>query len=229
MCGRYTHTTTDAQTLTAAFSLFEPPPSDIPARYNIAPTQLIATVVQEEVDQNILRWMYWGLVPSWAKDDSGASKLINARAETLGEKPSFRNAYRQRRCLIIADGFYEWKTKTPMYVRLKDQSVFGMAGLWERWTHPETGEIKTTCTIITTTPNDLIAPLHHRMAVILPREVYSQWLNPMINDTEVLQNLLVPYPADLMETYAVSSRVNNVNYDRPDLIERIGTNQPSLF
>jgi putative SOS response-associated peptidase YedK len=238
MCGRYTQTTTHPDVIAQAFDLSEKPHGDFVARYNIAPTQLIATVVQDAQGNKHLHWMSWGLIPAWAKDESIASQLINARSETLSEKPSFREAYRKQRCLVIADGFYEWKTegksKTPMYIRMKDKSLFGMAGLWERWKNPTTGEIKTTCTIITTTSNELIAPLHPRMAVILPRDEYNEWLNPALTDTTSLQPMLKAYDGTLMEAYTVSTKVNNVNYDAADLILPVdhlpqSQPQPRLF
>ncbi len=222
MCGRYTQTITNPNIVAQTFDL-DSVPDQIEARYNIAPTQNVLTVVQNEVGQREATWMRWGLIPSWAKERSIGNRMINARAETLAEKPSFRTAYKKRRCLVVADGCYEWKknedkSKTPMYVHLKDRSLFGMAGLWERWTDRETGEVLTTCAIITTTPNETIKPLHHRMAVVLPRDDYIFWLDTQISDTDRLQTLLRPYPADMMAVYAVSTEVNNPRNDHPDLI-----------
>lgn len=229
MCGRYTQTIADPEILTEAFDLEAPPSEGIVPRYNIAPLQNIATVVKSTDGGNRFAWMRWGLIPAWSKDATRASQMINARAETLVEKPSFRDAYRKRRCLVIADGFYEWKAtpdgkKTPMYIRLKDGAPFGMAGLWENWKDPASGEMLTTCTIITTDPNELIKDLHHRMAVILPRDSYHFWLDSKVSDTDALQSLLLPYPADSMEAYAVSTRVNNTKFDAPDLIVPISPN-----
>src|SRR5215216_3572508 len=178
MCGRYT-LRTPVDTLAEAFEIEEYPSSIVPS-YNIAPTQEVAAVVEED-EKRKLEMLRWGLIPSWAKDPAIGNKMINARAETLAEKPSFRTALKRRRCLVVADGFYEWKKtgggKTPMYVQLKDGQPFGFAGLWEAWQSPEDGLIKT-CTIITTTPNELLADIHDRMPVILPREAYDRWLAP---------------------------------------------------
>jgi putative SOS response-associated peptidase YedK len=227
MCGRYTNTVTDPNVIAQAFALETPPDTDeLQARYNIAPTQQIMTVGKNKEDRNSIAWMRWGLIPSWAKDPAIGNRMINARAETLAEKPSFRTAYRKRRCLIVADGFYEWRknddgSKTPMYIRMKDGALFGLAGLWEQWRDKESDEKIVSCTIITGTPNDLIKPLHHRMAVILPPEHYETWLSRDIQDTAVLQDLLQPYPSDRMVAYAVSRKVNNAAYDSPDVIEPV--------
>lgn len=223
MCGRYTQTVTDPQLLAQTFQL-ETLPSYLAPRYNIAPSQSVAAIVKDDSNRNQLAMMRWGLIPSWAKDATVGNRMINARAETLTEKPSFRAAFRSRRCLIVADGFYEWKTnedgsKTPIYIHLKDGSIFGMAGLWEQWKDPSTGELITSCTIITTNPNELIKPLHHRMAVIMPSTDHEQWLDPRQTDTHQLEPLLRPYTATEMMAYPVSTRVNNAKYDGPDLIE----------
>lgn len=226
MCGRYTLTVTDSNVVAQQFNL-ELAPAELSPRYNIAPSQTVATVLQNAAGNNELAWMRWGLIPSWAKEPSIGNKMINARAETLQEKPSFRSAYKARRCLVIADGFYEWfqesgvKGKTPYYIRLKDAAVFGLAGLWEQWKDPDTGEFIKSCTIITGEPNELIKPLHHRMAVILPQNRYDEWLDPKMHDTKQLQTLLQPYPAEEMTAFPVSTRVNNARYDAPDLIDPI--------
>lgn len=224
MCGRYTTTVTDPNVIAEAFDLKTPPaPDALQARYNIAPTQQVMTVGKNKEGHNSLAWMRWGLIPSWSKDITIGSKMINARAETLAEKPSFRTAYKRRRCLVVADGFYEWRknadgSKTPMYVRLKDASVFGLAGLWEQWQDKASGEKIVSCTIITGKPNALIKPLHHRMAIILPQEHYETWLSRDVQDTDALQDLLQPYPAEEMIAYPVSLKVNKVTNDGPELI-----------
>lgn len=223
MCGRFALTDTDADKLTAAFALGETP--DVTPRYNIAPTQPVATVVHDAAKgYNRLLLMRWGLVPSWSKDTKFASKLINARAETVHEKPSFRESFKLRRCLIIADGFYEWQKvngdKQPMFIHVADRAPFGMAGLYDRWTDPETGEVLTTCTIITTAANATMQPLHHRMPVILPTDHYAAWLDPRQTDQGVLRALLQQYPADQMTYYPVSARVNTPANDDAALIER---------
>lgn len=176
---------------------------------------------------NRLRVMRWGLVPHWSKDTSFASKLINARGETVHEKASFRDAFRRQRCLIIADGFYEWQAqadgpKQPMFIHVTDHKPFGMAGLYDFWTDPETGEVLTTCTIITTAANTLMQALHQRMPVILPRDQYAAWLDPAQTEVETLRGLILQYPAEEMAYYPVSRRVNVPANDDPSLIERVG-------
>jgi len=169
----------------------------------------------------------WGLIPSWSKDPSIGDRMINARAESLAEKPSFRNAYRRRRCLILADGFYEWKqnpgmkSKQPMYIRLKDNQPFAFAGLWELWNSPDGAEIRS-CTIITTQPNALLEPIHNRMPVILPPDAYKLWNAPDDRQPAQLNELLVPYPADEMVAFPISKMVNSPDYDAPDVIKPVG-------
>jgi putative SOS response-associated peptidase YedK len=226
MCGRFTLTELDPDLVAETFAL--PGVPDLPPRYNIAPTQPVATVIYDaDGGRNELVVMRWGLIPSWAKDPTIGSRLINARGETVHEKPSFRSAFKRRRCLIVADGFYEWQQqasgpKVPMYITLRDHRPFGFAGLWERWTEPESGEVLTTCTIVTTTPNDLMAPIHNRMPVILPRDAYAAWLDPAQEGGEQVRRLLRPYPAEQMIAYPVSRKVNSPANDSPDLIERVG-------
>jgi putative SOS response-associated peptidase YedK len=216
MCGRYT-LTASPQAVQDAFNLAETP--DLTPRFNIAPTQLVPIITGEARDT--LTWVKWGLIPSWSKDASGASQLINARAETIEEKPSFRSAFKKRRCLVPADGFYEWRKdgdkKKPQYIVLDEREVFAFAGLWETWRNPA-GETVYSCTIITGDPNEIVKPLHHRMAVILQEDMYKDWLD---EDTPlpVLKNMLTPYPAEKMKTYEVSTVVNNARVDSPDLLE----------
>jgi putative SOS response-associated peptidase YedK len=159
------------------------------------------------------------LIPGWAKDPAMGSRMINARAETLSEKPAFKTAYRRRRCLVLADGFYEWQTstlgeKTPMYIRLVSGLPFAFAGLWETW-HDADGSALLSCTIITTTPNDLLVSIHNRMPVILPPQAYTNWLDPAERSPLDLNPLLQPYPAALMTAYPVSKTVNNPKNDTP--------------
>ena len=227
MCGRYTNTITDPEVIAQAFDLETPPPAtDLQARYNIAPSQQVMTIGKNADGHNSVAWMRWGLIPSWAKERSIGNKMINARAETLAEKPSFRTAYRKRRCLVVADGFYEWrknpdKTKTPMYVRLANQQVFGLAGLWGAMERQRKQARKLFRVPLSLEhPTKLIKPLHHRMAVILPKENYETWLSRDIEDTDLLQHLLQPYPAEAMEVYPVSTLVNNVANDGPELTLR---------
>ncbi|MBI1800376.1 MAG: SOS response-associated peptidase [Chloroflexi bacterium] len=218
MCGRFTLSTNLAD-IQQAFNIqevaFAPEPS-----YNIAPTQPVMAVIQHE-NRNRLDVMRWGLIPVWAKDIAIGSKMINARAETLAEKPSFKRLLKSRRCLIVADGFYEWQKlgarKTPMYIRLASHQPFAFAGLYDRWTSPD-GEPITSCAIITTEPNALMQPIHNRMPVIVPQDQRSLWLDPANRHADGLLALLKPYPAEEMEAYAVSRLVNSPENNSPDCI-----------
>jgi putative SOS response-associated peptidase YedK len=196
-------------------------------RYNIAPTQLVSAITEIENLREVSIFK-WGLVPHWAKDESIGNKLINARAETLREKPSFRDAFRSRRCIIPASGFYEWQktakgAKQPFYFYLKEKEVFGFAGLWEEWLDKETGELTETCTIITTEANDVLKPVHDRMPVILKSDAYQEWLNPKEKNTDRLQKMLVSYPAEEMESHAVSRAVNIASSDSAELIAPVNS------
>lgn len=229
MCGRYT-LRAEGQTVADLFGLLEEP--DPQYRYNIAPTQQIPVVLENSDDGNrTLETMHWELIPSWSKDPSIGSRMINARAETVSEKPSYRSAFKRRRCLIVADGFYEWKQtedgeaggKQPYYLRLKSGDPFGFAGLWESWSGAEPeggGELRST-TIITTEPNEVAAEVHNRMPVILPSDLYGAWLEPDNDDREELLSMLAPYPAEEMEAYAVSKRVNRPANDEPSVLEPV--------
>jgi putative SOS response-associated peptidase YedK len=199
MCGRFaliTDLTKIAERFNIRKSLV-----DVKAGWNISPGQHIAAVVQQN-GQNIIESFLWGLIPSWAKDPSIGHKLINARAETIGEKPSFRAAFKKRRCLIIVDGFYEWKTdgkkKIPLYFYFKSGEPFALAGLHESWISPEQKQVNT-CTIITTDANSLISPIHDRMPVIVHKEQEHTWINESIEDKSVLLSILKPYPAEEMD------------------------------
>lgn len=218
MCGRFT-LTLSAEQIEARFGV--PLPAQHKPRYNIAPTQEILTLISDKQGRRVEN-LRWGLIPHWAKDPKIAQRLINARAETLFEKPSFRDAVKQRRCLIIADGFYEWRQtekgrKVPVYVRLKSKKPFGFAGLWERWKSPE-GQTIQTCTIITTEPNDLIKPIHSRMPVIVPRELEEFWLDPSPRARAELERVLRPYQAEEMELFEVSAAVSSPSTDGPECI-----------
>ena len=218
MCGRYS-LTADEKQINARF-VARSMPSTPTARYNIAPTQPVWALVHTEEPRIVA--LRWGLIPSWAKDKAIGNRMINARAEGIAEKPSFRRAIRQRRCLVLADGFYEWQktgpSKLPYYIRLKSGEPFGFAGLWERWSAPS-GETIHSCTIITTTPNALMADIHHRMPVIVPREAEEHWLDPTIEDPQKVLPLLQPYPAGELEAYAVSTLVNSPRNDVAACIE----------
>lgn len=220
MCGRFTLRQT-AETIALEFQLSNLPSREMSPQYNIAPSNAIATLILDQNTQRQLKWMRWGLIPSWAKDEKISNRLINARAETLSEKPSFRNAFKNRRCLILADGFYEWqktqKQKQPYYFQLKDGKPFAFAGLWETW-QPQDGETITSCTIITTQANELVEAIHDRMPVILSAKAYEQWLDPNADQSD-LRPLLKPYEVEAMETYPVSSVVNRPSYNQPDCIK----------
>lgn len=220
MCGRFT-LTLDPEQLREAFPWLYIS-DDLKPRFNIAPTQPVA--VLPNLGDNKLEFYTWGLIPSWAKDPQIGSRLINARAETLAEKPSFRNSYRRRRCLIFADGFYEWhqevskKKKVPYYFYLQSRDVFAFAGLWDVWHHPDGSEIRS-CTIITTSPNELVKPIHNRMPVIIPPNRYQEWLTA--SESSTLIELLAPYPASAMRTHPVSTIINSPHNDTPECIRPV--------
>lgn len=169
-------------------------------------------------------WLKWGLIPHWSEDATIANRLINARAETVSAKPAFRSAARYRRCLIPADGFYEWKStdrgKRPYFVRLRGDRLFALAGLWDQW-HSPSGEIFETCTVLTVEPNPLMAQLHNRMPLILPPEAYDEWIDPAITDFEALRRWVRPHPEDDMELIPVSPYVNSVRNEGPRCIEPV--------
>jgi putative SOS response-associated peptidase YedK len=219
MCGRYVLVTlVDVQSLLpdVRFDLVPTQP-----RYNIAPTQGVAAVTNKP--KPFLDLLHWGLIPSWAKDTKIGNKMINARAETLAVKPAFRNALERKRCLIFADGFYEWRqgpsgAKQPVYIRMRDHHTFAFAGIWADWSDATGSEIES-CTIITTTPNALLKTMHDRMPVILPREGWHDWLDPQPREPKEMASWLRPYPADQMEMYDVSRQVNNARTEGAALIE----------
>lgn len=219
MCGRYA-LTSPPEVIAKRFNLLWSP--EVPAHYNIAPSQMIPVVRATEQGRE-LAFLKWGLIPSWAKDISIGAKLINARAETLADKPAFRNAYWQRHCLIPADAFYEWKViggrKQPYNVRMADKKLFGMAGLWEHWESP-TGEAVETCSIITIDANELVRELHDRMPVIVQPSDYGIWLD---SANPRAQELLKPFPSEQMSFYPVSTRVNNVRNDDAGCLDEVET------
>lgn len=208
MCGRFA-LADDGTAVTQQFEL--PAGVNLAPRYNIAPTQPVAAVRLNQHGQRELTHFYWGLVPSWAKDMSMASRLINARAETVLEKPSFKNGFKRRRCLVPMSGFYEWrkegKQKQPVYIHPAEADLFAVAGLWEMWQSPD-GETLQSCTLLTTSPNELMATIHDRMPVILSPADYELWLDPA-SPLPAVQQLLQSYPAAQMHTYPVSSYVNS--------------------
>ncbi|MCZ6788963.1 MAG: SOS response-associated peptidase [Chloroflexi bacterium] len=221
MCGRYS-LTSDLDTLQLRFG-FRAGDLTYEPRYNVAPTQEVLTVTGDG-SENHARFMRWGLIPFWAKDASIGGRMINARAETVVEKPGYREAFQERRCLILADGFYEWrregKLRTPMRIVLKNGEPFGFAGLWETWKNPE-GELVRSCAIITTVPNALMEPIHNRMPVMLARDTEELWLDTGNKDTAELRELLIPYDPSDMEAYPVSDLVNKYQNDVPEVMVRV--------
>ena len=221
MCGRYS-LIADIQDLARQFE-FDGTGFDSVPRYNVAPTQSVLTVTNQDGRQG--EYMRWGLIPSWAKDASIGNRMINARGETVAQKPSFRSALQRRRCLVLADGFYEWqkagKARRPMRIVLKSREAFAFAGLWETWRNPE-GETVRSCTIVTTEANQLLRPIHERMPVILPRELEEFWLDGDVTDPAALSDVLVSYPDDLLETYEVSNLVNKAANNGPELVAPAG-------
>ncbi len=200
-------------------------------RYNIAPTQAVAAVRQID-SQRELAFLHWGLIPSWSKDPKMGARMINARAETVATKPSFRSAFKSRRCLIPADGFYEWKqtrkkTKQPYFIGLKNEEPFAFAGLWEHWESSD-GSVIDSCTIITTQANDVLRKLHDRMPVILHEEHFDRWLDPKLQNRDELQSLLVPYPSAEMSFFPVGTIVNNARNETPACVKLV-KEQGTLF
>lgn len=221
MCGRYTLRARLNQLLQIYGAQSE---VELTPRYNIAPTQDVAAV-RSTADANAreLVLLHWGLIPSWAKDPKIGNRMINARGETVAEKPSFRTAFKRRRCLVLADGFYEWrkegKAKQPYYIRMKDEMPIAFAGLWEHW--KGNGLTIESCTIITTSANQLMSELHDRMPVILSGQDIDTWLDQTIDDPEILQPMLDPYPDDEMEAYPVSTLVNSPKHETSECIEPV--------
>jgi putative SOS response-associated peptidase YedK len=230
MCGRYV-LSIDADQLQLAFDLATLP-ADLTPRYNIAPTQPVPVISNEAPSR--LSAYRWGLIPHWADDPAIGNRMINARSETLHEKPSFRAAYKRQRCLIPASGFYEWKqtadgNKQPVFIQVADQAVFAFAGLWESWKSPQ-GETVRSCTIITTQANDALRDLHHRMPVILHAEDYDLWLSSQEQTHETLGPLLRPYETDPIHYHPVSTAVNKPHNDDATLIQPVyPPDQPTLL
>jgi putative SOS response-associated peptidase YedK len=221
MCGRFTITLEPGE-FEEELDLGDLPEDFVP-RYNVAPTQPVA--VSRDFNSHHVEWMRWGLVPFWAKDASIGVRMINARSETLLEKPSFRDAFMKRRCLILADGFYEWQKfsnkqpSIPHYFTLADKKPFFFAGLWDQWQSPE-GEKLITCTIITGEANEVVRPIHGRMPVVFDASTAWSWIDPSAQ-TALLQNMLRPYPADKMNEYQVCTMVNQAAVESPQLIEKL--------
>lgn len=218
MCGRFTSFLTP-EIIAATFDVQTPPA--VEPRYNIAPTQQAAVVRCHEDGRNRLDLLKWGLVPSWAKDPGIGSHMINARSETVQEKPAFRNAIKYHRCIVPASGFYEWKLeekrKQPYYVHAADGAPLGLAGLWERWNGPEGDLLESFC-ILTTSANKLMETIHDRMPVILAPDTYALWLRRNMHDPQQLAQLCQPYPPKLLKAYKVSEMINSPRIDTPDCI-----------
>lgn len=223
MCGRYTRKEQLESLLELLKAVIR---CDLPPRYNIAPSQMVPCV--RHAPENGHRecvLLKWGLIPSWAKDPSIGNRMINARADTVAQKPSFRKAFKHRRCLVIADGFYEWKregkAKQPYYIRFKDSRPFGFAGLWESWSDKtqEEGSTIDSCTIITTDADELMESIHPRMPVILDTKSFDVWLDPAVTDAALLTPLLASYPSDELEAFPISTRVNNPRVEGPECLE----------
>ncbi len=220
MCGRFT-LKTPVEQLSEKFQFPEIIP--LKPRYNIAPSQSVAVVrlLPDDTDCK-LAMLRWGLLPAWVKDPTKVQQPINAKAETAAEKPMFRDAFKRRRCLVPADGFYEWKQgggrKQPVYIHLKDGEPFAIAGLWEHW-EGQDGQVIESCTLLTTEPNDLLAPIHNRMPVILDPKDYEQWLDPELQAADGVKPFLRPFPSDLMTAYSISLRVNNPKNDDSRCLE----------
>ena len=214
MCGRFTLFEAD-KILSKEFGVTGLPP--LSPRYNIAPSQPVTAVRATATGSGReFAFLRWGLIPSWSKDPLIGNRLINARSETVQEKPSFRNAFRRHRCLIPTNGFFEWQRqgrgKQPYFVRMRDERLFAFAGLWDRWESPDKRVIET-CTILTTAANTVLAPIHDRMPVIVPHGEYARWLDTSLQDTGSLAPLLVPYPPEEMLAFPVSFRVNAPSND----------------
>jgi len=218
MCGRFAFYS-PSEAVAALFGVTQS--IDVKPRYNIAPTQYIAAIRRDENQSPELTMLRWGLVPFWAKDPSIGNRMINARSETVAEKPSFRNAYRKRRCLILADGFYEWHRegdiKIPYFISLADGTPFAFAGLWEHWDSKDSDESLQTTTIVTAAANDFLAQVHHRMPVVLQPENAERWLD---GDTDLLEEVTANGPA--FRTWPVDRKVNNARNESTDLIDPAG-------
>ena len=225
MCGRYTLTTTGEQ-LAEEFDLIDVPP--VTPRYNVAPTQMVPVVrmYAEDAPARRLDQLKWGLIPHWAREAGIGSRMINARSEEAANKPAFRTPLRRQRCLVPCTGFFEWQAadpgiksakKQPYYIHRRDDHPLGFAGLWDRWHDPD-GNVIESFTILTTSPSELMRPLHNRMPVIIPRAEYALWLDPQVQDPARLAHLLAPFTDDALIARPVSTRVNNVRFDDPGCI-----------
>ena len=230
MCGRMV-LTRSAREIAEAFDLASDPADyELGPRYNVAPSQDVVTIRADAQGGRAMASLHWGLLPSWAKERSTAYRMINARSETASEKPSFRSALRARRCIVPADGFYEWQqpgkvpgqgkaTKRPHYFRSPSGNLLGIAGLWETWADRATGEVVESCTLLTTAANADVRPVHHRMPVFLAPADHALWLDPQCSDVSLLEPLMVPAEAGYLEAIEVGTRVNNPRNEDPRCIE----------
>jgi putative SOS response-associated peptidase YedK len=219
MCGR-TVVKAKVREYASMFDVLKVP--DLIPNYNVAPTQLVPVVrLKPEDNTREMVMLKWGLIPAWAKEPAIGSRMINARADTVAEKPAFREAFRRRRCLMVTDGFYEWQKtngrKQPYFIGMKDESPFAFAGLWECWEDPFSGPVES-CALITTDANDVVRPIHNRMPVILEPVSYEKWLDPKVEDPAELKDVLVPLPALKMKAYPVSTLVNKVENNSPECL-----------
>jgi putative SOS response-associated peptidase YedK len=229
MCGRFT-LRARPEAIAEEFELPDFPTVVEQAHFNIAPTQQVAAIrLDPEKGSRTLSLLKWGLVPSWAEDPAIGNRMINARADSAATKPSFRHAFKAKRCLIVADGFYEWQKlegrKQPYFIHLKTDRPFAFAGLWERW--DKGGEPLESCTILTTDANSLMTPIHDRMPVVVPKAAYGLWLDPTVHEVDKLQEILRPFPPEEMEAYPVSTLVNKPSNDVEGCIRRAVSEKPA--
>lgn len=222
MCGRYAFFS-PAEAVRRVFGALGPSMLP-PPRYNIAPTQPVAAIRDDGTGRLEVVTLRWGLLPAWAKDPAMAARMINARSETVADKPAFRGAFRRRRCLLPADGWYEWQAgprgKQPWFIGLASREPFGMAGLWERWVDPDGGEVVETCTILTTAAAAAIRPIHDRMPVVLPAAAHAAWLDAGTS-ADLLQGMLLPLDGSLLDARPVSRAVNDARHEGPDLVRPV--------
>ncbi len=219
MCGRFVRSS-PLEVIRDEFGVLESTAVDVSPRYNVCPGETVLAVVGGPAGRSFAMFR-WGFVPAFARDASSGPRAINARAETVAESPAFRGALRERRCLVVSDGFYEWRTvgrsKHPYFVRLRSRRPMGLAGVWDRWVSGE-GVALSTCAIVTCAANEVVAPIHDRMPVIIPPAARDRWLDGGLTDRAALRGLLVPYPGEDMEAYAVSRTVNAPRSDSPECI-----------
>jgi putative SOS response-associated peptidase YedK len=237
VCGRYV-SATPADKLAEEFHVDAIKADELPAKYNVAPTDEVYAVAISRDGLRQLGTFKWGLVPNWSKDASGGARMINARAETVSSKPSFKRLLEKRRAILPADGFYEWQRlgpagakkprKQPFFIRRRDGKPLALAALWDVWKPRDDADADwlRSATIITGEPNELVGRIHDRMPVILPEDAWDKWLDPSNSDTKALLDLLVPFPAELMEAYPVDTLVNSVQNDGPDLVAPLEGHDP---